>query len=105
MACPRCRKKPPPGAAFCPKCGASLTLSAPRPVPAGIDLNLNAIAKTAARLCDAEHAQILLVEGSQLRIVAQYGSWPGSRRLGQRHPLTRETATGRAIIDRRAIHI
>ena len=73
--------------------------------PAGIAPILNAIAKTAARLCDAHYAQIRLVEGNQVRVVAKYGSLPGSRRLGQLDPLTRDTATGAAILDRRTVHI
>jgi GAF domain-containing protein/DNA-binding response OmpR family regulator len=105
MTCPRCRQDTLPGATLCPKCGASVRPSARRPGPAGTGPNLSAIAKTAARLCDAQHAQILLVEGNQLRVVGKYGSWPGSRRLGEMHPLTRDTATGRAIIDRRTVHI
>lgn len=105
MTCPRCRQDTLPGATLCPKCGASLRPSARRQRPAGIGSILNAIAKTAARLCDAQYAQIRLVEGNQVRVVAKYGSLPGSRRLGQMDPLTRDTATGSAILDRRTVHI
>jgi two-component system, NtrC family, sensor kinase len=105
MTCPRCRQDTLPGARLCPQCGASLRPSARRQRPTGIGPNLHATVKTAARLCDAQYAQIQLVEGNQLHVVAKYGSLPGSRRLGQMHPLTRDTATGRAILDRRTVHI
>src|SRR6266702_8800277 len=72
MRCPRCRQDTRPGATLCPKCGASLRRSARRSGPASMDPNLNAIAKTAARLCDAHDAQIFLADGATLRLVAQH---------------------------------
>jgi len=105
MACPRCWKKPPPGAAFCPKCGADLKPSVRRQHPAGTDPNLNAIAKTAARLCDARDAQIFLVEDATLRLVAQHGSLRTTRQLGEPFPLTRSEVHGRAVLERRVIHV
>ena len=44
---------------------------------------LTAIARTAARLCDAHDAQIYLVEGVTTRLVAQHGSVRTTRRLGE----------------------
>jgi len=72
MRCPRCRQDTRPGATLCPKCGASLRRSARRSGPASVDPNLNAIAKTAARLCDAHDAQIFLADGATLGLVAQH---------------------------------
>src|SRR6266852_3958479 len=105
MACPRCRKKPPPGAAFCPKCGASLTASARPQHPAGIDPSLNAIARTAARLCDAHDALIFLADGATLRLAAHHGSIRTTRQFGEPFPLGRTEVYGRAVLERRAIHV
>ncbi len=66
---------------------------------------LGAIARTAARLCDAADALIYLVDGDHLRFVAQYGRIPLPRRLGDRRPISRTTPLGRALIDRRAVHV
>src|SRR5512132_2216223 len=105
MTCPRCRKKPPAGAAFCPKCGGSLTASARPQHPTGIDPNLSAIAKTAARLCDATDALIFLADGGTLRLVAQHGSTRTTRQLGEPFPLGRTEVYGRAVLERRVIHV
>ena len=105
MACPRCRQKTRPGATLCPKCGAALRPSARRPALAGIDLNLNAIAKTAARLCDASDAQIFLADGAALRLVAQHGSVPTTRAIGEEFPISRGTHYGQALLDRQTIHV
>src|SRR5215813_2494676 len=105
MACPRCRKKPPPGAAFCPKCGAELTASPRLQRPAGNDPDLTAIAKTAARLCDATDALIFLAEGTTLRLAAHHGSFRTTRQLGKPFPLSRAEVFGRAVLERRVIHV
>jgi transcriptional regulator with GAF, ATPase, and Fis domain len=59
------------------------------------------IATSAARLCDAYDAVILQVEGDLLQLVAHHGpiSLPSS------FPLSREISIGRAVLDRRTIHI
>ena len=66
---------------------------------------LQAIARTAARLCDAADAHIYRVEGHQLRVVAIHGSLSSMRRVGQTLPITPRLATGRAVLDRRTIHL
>jgi len=59
------------------------------------------IAANAARLCGANDAQVLRVEGELLRLVAAFGapSMPSVRRL------TRGHLVGRAVIDRKTIHV
>src|SRR5215475_11564398 len=59
------------------------------------------IATSAARLCDAYDALILQVEGDLLQLVAHHGSisTPSS------FTLSREISIGRAVLDRRTIHI
>jgi GAF domain-containing protein/CheY-like chemotaxis protein len=61
----------------------------------------DAIAASAARLCDANDAQVLRVDGDVLRLVAAAGtpSMPPVRQL------TRGNLVGRAVIDRKAIHV
>jgi signal transduction histidine kinase len=60
----------------------------------------DAIAANAARLCSANDAQVLRVEGEMLRLVAAFGvsAMPSVRRL------TRGHVVGRAVIDRKTIH-
>src|SRR6266508_4005040 len=105
MTCPRCRQKTPPGAPLCPKCGAPLGRSARRRPDTGVEPILNAIAKTAARLCDAHDAQIFLVDGNHLRHAAHHGSVPTTRAIGEAIPINRGTVYGRALLDRRTIHV
>jgi signal transduction histidine kinase len=61
----------------------------------------DAIAANAARLCSANDAQVLRVEGEMLRLVAAFGvsAMPSVRRL------TRGHLVGRAVIDRKTIHV
>ena len=61
----------------------------------------DAIAENAARLCSANDAQVLRVDGEVLRLVAAFGapSMPPVRRL------TRGHLVGRAVIDRKIIHV
>src|SRR6266545_967291 len=105
MTCSRCRQKTPPGAKLCPKCGAPLGRSARRLTKSGVEPILNAIAKTAARLCDAHDAQIFLVDGNHLRHAAHRGSVPTTRAIGEAIPIDRDTVYGRALLDRRTIHV
>jgi signal transduction histidine kinase len=62
-----------------------------------------AVLTSAARLCDASDATIFQVDGDELRIVAHEGPIPLTP-VGA-IPLIRGTATGRAVLDRRTIHV
>ncbi|HSE06563.1 MAG TPA: GAF domain-containing protein [Methylomirabilota bacterium] len=66
---------------------------------------LTAIARTAARLCDARDAQIFLVEGTAMRLVAQHGSVRTTRHLGEPFPVSRGAVHGRAVLTRRVVHV
>jgi GAF domain-containing protein len=66
---------------------------------------LTAIARTAARLCDAHDAQIYLVDGATMRLVAQHGSVRTTRRLGEPFPMSRGAVHGRAALTRRVTHV
>src|SRR5262245_29817683 len=67
---------------------------------------LDALVESAARLCDAYDATIFQVFGDGLRLVAHHGQIPTTRPVGQHTvPLVREGIGGRAVIDRRTIHV
>ena len=66
---------------------------------------LAAIAKTAARLCEATDAVILLAEGDQARLVAKHGRLRTIVRLGEMVPVTQNLSSHRAIGERRTIHV
>jgi GAF domain-containing protein/CheY-like chemotaxis protein/anti-sigma regulatory factor (Ser/Thr protein kinase) len=66
---------------------------------------LQAIARTAARVCEAVDAHIYLVDGDRLRVVAVHGSVPTVRPVGNTIPITPQLVTGRAVLERRTIHL
>jgi GAF domain-containing protein len=63
---------------------------------------LDNIVETACRLCSAYDAVVLLRAGDQLRIVAHHGPIPITFASQQ---ISRGWASGRAVIERRTIHI
>ena len=72
--------------------------------PTDIQPVLNAVAESAARLCEADDALISRIDGDSLKRVANYGSLPGSLGGGPAS-IDRGSISGRAIIDRQTIHI
>src|SRR5262244_735148 len=69
--------------------------------PTDLQPVLDAVAENAARLCDSNDAQLRLIDGNILCLVASYGSLP----TPEIKNLTRQNVTGRAVIDRQMIHI
>jgi GAF domain-containing protein len=66
---------------------------------------LKAIVRTAARLCDARYAHLHLVDGTRLAIAAKHGRLPRTLSLGESLPLSRGSVAGRAVVDRRTVHV
>ena len=72
--------------------------------PTDIQPVLDAVAESAARLCDANDAQIGRVEGDFVRQWASYGTQPAPGQEEKR-PITRGFVGTRAIVDRQTVHI
>ena len=69
--------------------------------PTDIQPVLDAVAKNAARLCEATDAQIRLVEGEETRLAASFGILPAP----EFRPVNPRTPSGRAILTRDTVHI
>jgi signal transduction histidine kinase len=65
---------------------------------------MDAVAENAARLCAAADAQIFRIEGDEIPRVATYGSMPSDGR-NLRPRISRGLVTGRAVIERRTVHV
>src|SRR5215467_722405 len=63
------------------------------------------IAASAARLCDAYDASVPQVDGDCQRLVAHHGPIPEIPIGRDSLPLARGVVTGRAVLDRQAIHV
>jgi GAF domain-containing protein/CheY-like chemotaxis protein/tetratricopeptide (TPR) repeat protein len=72
--------------------------------PTAIGPVLEVVAENAARLCEANDVQIYQVDGDTLRQVTHYGPLPALQD-GETLPLGPGLITGRAVLERRAIHI
>jgi two-component system NtrC family sensor kinase len=129
MKCSRCQQdNPVPDAQFCPRCGAPIKhadMSGPPAAsfedlleqqaatseilrviarsPGELQSVLDGVAETAARVCRAQDALILVVESDVLRVVAHHG--PMRHLPKGTVPLVRGVVPGRAVLDRRVIHV
>jgi signal transduction histidine kinase len=73
--------------------------------PTDLQPVMEALVQSAARLCEAQNAQIFRVEGDLMRLVARHGPVRSTLEAGQARPLTRGSVSGRAIVDRRVLHV
>ena len=70
--------------------------------PSDVQPVLDAVAESAARLCDASDALIMGVDGDTMHRIAHVGVITSA---SDRRPVTSDTPTGRAIVEARTIHV
>ena len=73
--------------------------------PGDLQSILDATAANAAKLCDAVDAAVWRIDGDGLRLAAHFGSVPMLHRVGDSDSIDRDTATGRAIVERQTIQV
>jgi GAF domain-containing protein/HAMP domain-containing protein len=68
---------------------------------------IDAIARSAARLCRAANVSLYRAEGGLMRKVAEHEAGPplATPRLGEARPITRGSVSGRAILDRVTVQV
>src|SRR5262249_23464259 len=71
--------------------------------PSDLQPVMDAIAESAARLCDSHDAQIYRLEGDVVRKVASHGIDSSALAVGETRPISRGSASGRAMIDQQTI--
>jgi hypothetical protein len=73
--------------------------------PADLQSILDATAANAAKLCGAVDAAVWRIDGDVLRLAAHFGSVPMLHGIGDSDSIDRDTATGRAIVERQTIQV
>src|SRR5262245_37924824 len=73
--------------------------------PSELAAALDMVGENAAHLCDANNAVIFRLEANVLRQVASYGGIPTTSHPPEGLPVNRGRVTGRAIVERRTIHV
>ena len=68
---------------------------------------LDTLIESAVRLCGANSGLVYRQDGDLYRVVVACGTTPAFTELAKKYPMgvNRESATGRAILDRRVVHI
>jgi len=72
----------------------------------GLHTVLRAIVRTAAEVCEANDALImLLVDGDRAAVVARHGRLPTRHKLNETYPLSDDMVGNRVMTERRTIHL
>ena len=71
--------------------------------PTELQSVLEVVVKSAARFCEADDVTIFELDGQDLRAVAHWGPVPQD--VDVRFPCSREHVVGRAVLERRPVHI
>ena len=72
--------------------------------PTDVQPVLGAVAEKAAKICDSSMCHIRLSEGSDLVVAGIYGDEHATP-IGHKITFTRQTVSGRAVIDRKTVHV
>jgi GAF domain-containing protein/DNA-binding response OmpR family regulator len=72
--------------------------------PTDVQPVLEAVVEHAARLCDVPDADLFQVDGEVLRLAATIGPHPFWS-IGGGAPINRNWVTGRAVVDRKVVHV
>ncbi len=73
--------------------------------PTDLQPVMDAVAENAARVCGANDSLIFRLDGDVLRLVTRHGPLRGVLSIGDPVAVTRDSVTGRAVSERRTIHV
>jgi GAF domain-containing protein len=73
--------------------------------PGNLQAVLDAVAEQAARVCGATDSLIHRLDGDRLRLMAHHGPIRTVLEQGDTMPLTRDSVAGRAVLERRTVHL
>jgi GAF domain-containing protein len=73
--------------------------------PGDLQSVMDTIAENAARLCDADDVVVRRVDGDRYYTISHFGSIPIVSGIGVETLFDRSTPAGRAVIDRKTIHV
>ena len=73
--------------------------------PTNLQPVMDVVAESAARVCGAIDSSIFRLDGDALRLVARHGALPSPLDIGETISVTRDTVSGRAVSERRTIHV
>src|SRR5262249_12197639 len=73
--------------------------------PTDLEPVMEAVVENAVRVCGAMGSAIWRLEGERLRLVARHGPLRTAFSMGDSVPVSRDLVSGRAVLDRRTIHV
>src|SRR5712692_3637306 len=73
--------------------------------PGDLQSVMEAIAEKASRLCDADDVVVRRIDDGVLQQVSHFGVIPTRSVQGERQDIVRSSLSGRAVIERKTIHV